>query len=395
MTAFKSDKLGEPTTAVGATKVDRRKVVGASAATATALGFIGAPNLVRSVGAQDDDPPGVAIVEDGARKEELRELIELAKEEGTVAYWDSIVTEQTFNELDSGFKAYWGLPDDFGVTFASHTTSGFTSKASEEIEAEQVSFDVGGVASIVWLYDLMQRGEILEYHSPEVYEAYSRIVDLNLGVQDHFVSNVFYFIPMWNPEIIDKDIQHWEDLADDDFQGQMSMGDVSNSESYLMVHFGLKEIMPESFFQDIASLDPSFKVKSQDLAQDMVTGERPICFSGMPTRAMQISEQGFDLEFVFPEEGVVFIPQSFFMPTRAPHPNAAKLFFEYFLSEEGQQVHVLGEAVSSGRSNFVSPVPKFAPSIDELNAIPIDWSTVTVEEFLETRAEWDAIFKNQ
>jgi iron(III) transport system substrate-binding protein len=341
------------------------------------------------------DAPGLAAITDPARKQELTKLIEGAKKEGKLTVWDTIISPETWEKIDEDFKSYWGLGDNFETQYTTLTTSQFVTKVTEEMKADRLTMDVGGSPSIVWLNGLVDEGKVMKYASPEIANAYSTIYDKKLGRKGYYASNVYYFVPAWNPETVKKDFRSWNDVLDPAFGGgKIIMGDASLSESYTLVHIGLRKILGLDYFERLAALKPAFKIKSQDIAQDLATGEHPVAFSGMPTRIYQFVDKGVDLKFTFPEEGTVLIPQATFMLRQAPHPNAAKLYTEYFLSEKGQKVYVKGEAVSSGRNRFKSPVPKFAPPIEDVKAIDIDWTKVTPEEFDKGRQEWMSIFKN-
>jgi ABC-type Fe3+ transport system substrate-binding protein len=82
-----------------------------------------------------------------------------------------------------------------------------------------------------------------------------------------------------------------------------------------------------------------------------------------------------------------------FILAKAPHPSAAKLWVDFILSEAGQRVLVEKEALISGRAGFVSPTPEYAPPIDKMNVIKIDWEKITVEDQSKAKAEWLSIFK--
>ena len=56
----------------------------------------------------------------------------------------------------------------------------------------------------------------------------------------------------------------------------------------------------------------------------------------------------------------MLLPQDMFILKKAPHPNAAKLWIDFILSETGQTVLVKGEALVSGRAGFKSPLPDYA-----------------------------------
>ena len=113
---------------------------------------------------------------------------------------------------------------------------------------------------------------------------------------------------------------------------------------------------------------------------------------GMPTRAYQYNERGANLKFLLPEEGIVLLPQCSFILTKAPHPNAAKLWLDFVLSEQGQTILSKSEALISGRSGFKSPLPDYAPPIDSLKLIKMDWEKIGQDDIKAAKAEWLSIF---
>jgi ABC-type Fe3+ transport system substrate-binding protein len=81
-----------------------------------------------------------------------------------------------------------------------------------------------------------------------------------------------------------------------------------------------------------------------------------------------------------------------FILKKAPHPNAAKLWVDFMLSDEGQTLVVRGEALISGRAGFNSPLPDYAPPIESLKLIPVDWRGLSTDELKKIRAEWTGLF---
>ena len=117
-----------------------------------------------------------------------------------------------------------------------------------------------------------------------------------------------------------------------------------------------------------------------------------MAFGGMPTRAYQYNERGANLKFLLPSEGVVLLPQCTFILAKAPHPNAAKLWLDFVLSEKGQTILSKSEALISGRSNFKSPLPDYAPAIDNLTLIKMDWDKISAADVQAAKKEWLSIF---
>ena len=59
---------------------------------------------------------------------------------------------------------------------------------------------------------------------------------------------------------------------------------------------------------------------------------------------------------------------------------------------EGQKIVVNGEALISGRSGFKSPLPEYAPPIDSLNVMKMDWARISTADMSKARAEWVGMF---
>src|SRR5262249_61366887 len=109
-------------------------------------------------------------------------------------------------------------------------------------------------------------------------------------------------------------------------------------------------------------------------------------------RACSDKQTGGNWSFLLPEGGSGLLPQSIFILARAPPPNAAKLWVDFILSEQGQTILVKGEALVSGRSGFKSPLPEYAPAIDSLNLVNVDWQALSTDKLKVLRDEWTSVF---
>lgn len=197
---------------------------------------------------------------------------------------------------------------------------------------------------------------------------------------------------MWNADKLDFKGSSWKDLIGSVPNGRMSIGDAANSPATLAAYIGLRSVMGVDYFKRLAEMKPVFIVRSEQIANQVVTGQNLMAFSGMPTRAYQNNQRGAHLKFILPKEGVVLLPQAMFILAKAPHPAAAKLWVDFVLSEAGQKIIVENEATISGRSGFASPLPLYAPPIDKLNVIKIDWEKLTPADMEKARAEWLSVF---
>ncbi len=325
-------------------------------------------------------------------KARVEKLIEGAKQEGSVSYWDTVIQPTTNDNLVKAFKARYGLPASFKVNYTLAQTGDLVTRVEQEIAAGRVTIDIASIAAPSWAFDRAKRGELMEYRSPE-YKHYQQIFDAGLGKDGFFAFNGGYvFVPMWNAENQDFKGKSYKDIIGAIPPGRLNHGDVANSTSYLATYIGQRQVLPREFFEKLAAQKPVFFRRSEQIATGLVTGEQLMAYSGMPTRAYQYNQKGAQIKFIFPEEGVVLMPQNTFIVNNAPHPNAAKLWIDFILSEEGQTILAKDEALISGRAGFKSPLPEYSPSIESLKLIKVDWQSITTEDMNKAKAEWVSIF---
>jgi iron(III) transport system substrate-binding protein len=342
-------------------------------------------------GALAQEPPALQGVsaEDKAR---LAALIEGAKKEGSLSYIDAIIQPETNDALTAAFKKRYGLPASFQVNYTLSATLALITRVDQEINAGRVTIDVAAVGSAPWVFEKSRGGHILPYASPE-YKNYQVVFERGLGKNGEFAFNGAYmFVPMWSEDHLKFAGKSYKDVIGAVPAGRLSVGDATKSATYLATYFAQKASLDKPFFDGLAKMKPSFIVRSEQIAARLVSGEDLMAYSGMPTRAYQYNQKGAKLKFIIPTEGAVLLPQCMFILKAAPRPNAAKLWIDFILSEEGQNILVKGEALISGRSGFKSPLPEYAPPIDSLNLIKVDWEKMTTPELQKAREEWSGIF---
>ncbi len=337
------------------------------------------------------EPPALqgASAQEKAR---VAALIDGAKKEGALTYWDVVIQPETNDALTAAFRKRYGLPNSFRVNYQLSATAGLVTRVEQEINADHVTIDVAAVGSPPWVFERVAAGDALDYDSPE-YKYFADAFKRGLGKPGVFAFNGAYlFVPMWSTDQLKFDGKSWKDVVNAVPPGRMSVGDVAKSVAYLATYAGQREVLNPDYFKSIAKMKPSFLIRSEQIAGRLVTGEDLMSFSGMPTRAYQYNQKGGKLKFIFPTEGSVLLPQSMFILKKAPHPNAAKLWIDFILSEEGQTILVKGEAMVSGRSGFKSPLPEYAPAIDSLNLVTVDWQALSADKLKMLRDEWTNVF---
>jgi iron(III) transport system substrate-binding protein len=340
-----------------------------------------------------EEPPALKAAA-GPQKEQLHKLIAAAVKEGEVSYWDVVIQPATSNVLIEAFRKQYGLPSSFRVNYSLARSADLITRVNQELQAGQVTMDVVAIANLPWVHEKIRGGHLMQYDSPQ-YAAYRGVFDKALGKPGYFAFNGAYlFVPMWDSSKTKFNGSSWKDVIGAVPPGRISMGDAGNSVTYLQTYMGLKSVLGIDYFKKVAAaMKPTFLVRSEQIANQLVTGQDLFAFSGMPTRAYQFNQRGAKLKFLLPKEGVVLLPQAIFILSKAPHPNAAKLWLDFILSDVGQTILVEKEALISGREGFKSPIPEYAPPIEKLNVIKIDWEKMTTEDQNKAKTEWLSIFK--
>jgi ABC-type Fe3+ transport system substrate-binding protein len=342
-----------------------------------------------AVCAQDAPALQDASLQEKAR---LTPLIEGAKKEGSVSYWDAVLQPQTKDLLTTAFLKRYGLPPSFRVNHTLGGTAAVITRVEQELNAGRVTIDVVGSAATTWVYEVLRAGHIMPYDSPELAH-YPKMFEAGLAEPGQFgINGGYLLVPTWSADHLNFTGKSWKDVIGAVPPGRLSIGDSAKSATYLATHIGLSKVLDQDYFRKVAAMKPSFFVRSEQIAGRLVAGEDLMAFSGMPTRAYQYNQQGAKLKFMLPEEGVVLMAQAMFILKAAPRPNAAKLWVDFLLSDEGQQILARNEALVSGRSNFKSPMPDYAPNIDSMKLIKVDWKSMSNDDLKKARSGWENIF---
>ena len=353
--------------------------------------FVAAIAGLIASGASAQEPPALQGAS-AQEKSRLTALIDAAKQEGALTYWDVVIQPETNDALAAEFRKTYGLPASFQVNYQLSATANLVTRVEQEIAANRVTIDIAAIGSPSWVFERANKGDALEYESPQ-YKFFEQSFKNGLGLPKFFAFNGAYlFVPMWDGAKTKFAGKSWKDVLGAVPAGRITIGDVSKSVAYLATYAGQRKVLGVDYFKKLAEMKPSYLVRSEQIASRVVSGEDLFTFTGMPTRAYQNNQKGATLKFVFPEEGVVLLPQNMFILKKAPHPNAAKLWIDFILSERGQAILVKGEALVSGRAGFASPLPEYAPPIESLKIIPIDWEKLSTEELQKIRSEWVSIF---
>ena len=111
-------------------------------------------------------------------------------------------------------------------------------------------------------------------------------------------------------------------------------------------------------------------------------GEYDVLIAGVDYNAYSAIEDGESINFYYPESGTVINPRPAMIMKTAPHMDAAKLFMDYLLSEEAQEL-VASYYLIPGRSDVAC---EGRTSIDEIPTYNTDWTAMMA--IASDKAQW-------
>ena len=187
----------------------------------------------------------------------------------------------------------------------------------------------------------------------------------------------------YNTELIKNPPKSWMDLTKPEYANKQ-IGQViapSGGTTWNRIMFE-RQVLGEDYWKKQAATNPVLYPSGAPLADALVRGEvsiAPLIYNIIFTK----KRDGAPIEIFFPPEGV---PLTFFatgIPKTAAHPNAARLFLNWALSEEGQ-TYLIKEL---GHLTALKKVPFYPPGYDPKTV------KVWVADFQQSeklRAPWNA-----
>jgi iron(III) transport system substrate-binding protein len=169
----------------------------------------------------------------------------------------------------------------------------------------------------------------------------------------------------------------WSDLTNPKYKGMMVMPDPSFTAIQLVVVGMLSQKLGWDFYRALRKNDTMIVQGHQQVYKTMQQGERVLAAEGADPRSFNDGKEVPNQSVIYPTEGVFIVSSPVAVIKNARNPNAARLFAEFIVSREAQQI-VIEHAIHSSRSDM--PAPAGMPGLNEVKFIPVDL------DHIETRA---------
>ncbi len=265
---------------------------------------------------------------------------------------------------------------------------GLYAKLLAERQGNAYLADIAQLSDMSFALDFQKRGGYMQYVSPEMaaYKTEYKSVPEGYWTWGSLVVAAIAY----NPTLVSADDapRTWQDAMDPKWTDAISVK-VSISGLQHVTWYVLRQLYGDNFWSKLAPLKPHAFDSYVQQFDRLVSGQDKVAFTAQYSGYLAMKAKDAPVVFVYPPDGVVAAPQPWGIVKEAPHPEAARLFMDWFLSVPGQSGNVQELFTYSPRPD-VPPPPGGAGVTEFKLLIPNDW-----QAFEKTHAqfvrEWDKI----
>ena len=290
------------------------------------------------------------------------DLITGAKKEAKLVWYTTL----TVRESDTMLKKFNTMYPFIKTEMFRSGDLKLLTKVMAESRAKKYFFDV--IATTGISAEIMKsKGLFAKYQSPQRKFFPKEINDPDGYWTDYYLNiNVMgYNTRMVAPHEVPKT---FEDLLDPQWKGKLGM-DTKAFYWFANVFKFMGEEKALDYMKKLAKQEILFRTGRTLNAQMLAAGEVDICITLYNNRVEQMKSDGAPIEW-FVIEPVVPELHPVAISAHAPHPNVAKLFVDFILSEEGQQMIVDFYRIPSRMGTS----PKIPSMKEGIKILPFDFS---------------------
>ena len=268
-----------------------------------------------------------------------RELYDAARKEGGELTWynahsDDITAQalgRSFESLYSGIK----------VNVLRTTAQVAYQRITQEIKASAIQCDVFSSTDLGHSVELKAKGAFEKY----VPENASKVLDIYKGYDPdgtYFVTSAGMIGIGYNTaKVKEADApKNWTDLLDPKWKDNIALGHPGFSGYVGTWALTLRNQYGWDFFEKLAKNNPRVGRSINDTVTMLNAGESAVAGSGPVGTLLDSLKKGNPLAMVYPTDGTVLIIAPSSIMKGSKHPNAARLYMEFLMSEGASRIWV-------------------------------------------------------
>jgi ABC-type Fe3+ transport system substrate-binding protein len=278
---------------------------------------------------------------------------------GAPPEWDRVVaaarsegqvTVAAFPLLSEKMSAAFKRDTGIQLNFLGGNTAEQSARLDAEARAKNVTIDVliSGGREL-----LMMRDNLLEPILPQLilpgvqpnnfHDGKHKFVDNAGQYLLQGASYVFGWVTVNTDIVKPGQIKIWQDLLDPKYRGKIAAYDVRFPGPGQGAATWLYRLKGPQFFKDLyLGQQVKFSTENRSLMEGVVRGTAPILLGGIQIEVERFRANFENIGVVLPEDGPGYLTGGFSVIKQAKgvsHPNAAKVFNNWYMSKPGQEVY--------------------------------------------------------
>jgi ABC-type Fe3+ transport system substrate-binding protein len=319
----------------------------------------------------------------GTARADDQAMIAAAKKEGSVTWYTSQIIDQFARPVASAFKAKYGIRIDYIRANASDVAL----RIYNEAKAGQNLNDVFDGSTTV---TALEKSNLAMKWTPE---AAARLPRQFVDPNGYWTAeNIYAMAPGFNTNLVPRgqEPRSYDDLLDPKWKGKMAWGSTPSSSAAPgfigIVLAAMGEEKGMAYLQKLAKQNiADLSISSRAIYDRVISGEYPLALQLMNHQAYISAKQGAPVDWI-PMNPALSDLNVVGVSKNAPHPNAAKLFVNFLISDDGQKI--FRDAGYIPVAPDVPPLdPKLRPNGTTFKAIYF-----TPEQVEDSMPRWMKIF---
>jgi iron(III) transport system substrate-binding protein len=256
-------------------------------------------------------------------------------------------------------------------------------RVEKELATGQVGADLLLVADFTVAEDLKQRGVLLSYTPPQTDSWLPTLKDED---GTFFAARLLNMVVAYNTEKVTIPPTGYHALLASQHYGRVGHASPETSGAFLYFMGALLQNPDygEGFFEGLSDNQPAIQTNTQT-TERIATGELDIGITiDFTVREYLQAHPNSPLTFIYPERGVVMVPSPIMIFKQASNPEAAKVFEEFILSQEGHLI--LRDMAGTVPVRLDVKPPAGIESITQLKVLPVEsaWILTNHDAILST-----------
>jgi iron(III) transport system substrate-binding protein len=261
-------------------------------------------------------------------------------------------------------------------------------KVLAERQARSYLVDVLQLSDMGMVLDFQKKGGYQRYVSPEMAAYKSEYKSEPVG---HWTWGAVAPAGLaYNPNVVQAGDapKTWAEALDPKWTDAVNVK-VSNSGLQHVAWFELRQTLGPDYWKKFAELKPRAFDSYVQQYDRLVNQQDKLIHTAQYSGYLEWKAKGAPVAFVTPPGGLPATSESWGILGNAPHPNAARLYMDWFLSPVGQKANGEGLYVHSVRTDVPAP-PGGLPITQFKLLMPEDWQAFLASR-TEFQREWDRI----